>query len=84
MWELNEWNFRKCLKSIYHNYHYICFIIILFLFLAALVFTAVWDFSSCSEQRLLSVVVHGLFIVVASLVPALKCVGFSSCGTQFQ
>ena len=34
-------------------------------------------FSSCSEQGLLFVAVHGLLIAVAS-----HCVGFSCCGAQ--
>ena len=32
------------------------------------VFVAVWPFSGCGEQRLLSLLVPGLFIEVASLV----------------
>ena len=45
------------------------FINLLILFLAALgLHCCVWAFSSCSEWGLLFVVVHGLLIVVASLV----------------
>ena len=45
------------------------FLIYLFLFLAALgLCCCAWAFSSCGEQGLLFVVVHGLLIAVASLV----------------
>ena len=45
---------------------FVCFV---FLFLAALgLHCCVWAFSSCGEQGLLFVVVHGLLIAVASLV----------------
>ena len=33
----------------------------------ALGFTAAWDFSSCSEQELLFIVVRGLLVAVASV-----------------
>ena len=39
------------------------------LFLASLCLRCcAWAFSSCGEQRLLFIVVHGLLIVVASLI----------------
>ena len=44
---------------------------------------SVWAFSSCGNQGLLFLVVHGLLIVVASLVEehTLGCAGFSSCSS---
>ena len=38
-----------------------------------------WAFSSCGEQGLLFVVVHGFLIAVACLVS--RVLGLSSCGT---
>ena len=47
----------------------ILFIYLFYLFLAALgVHCCTWAFSSCGERGLLFVAVHGLLIVVASLV----------------
>ena len=42
-----------------------------------------WTFSSCSEQGLLFVAVHGLLTAADSLVAehSLWSMGFSSCGT---
>ena len=45
------------------------FIYFIYLFLAALgLCCCTWAFSSCGEQGLLFLVVHGLLILVASLV----------------
>ena len=41
-------------------------------------------FSSCGEQGLLLVAVHGVLIAVASLVAGSRRTGFSSCGTWAQ
>ena len=43
-------------------------------------------FSSCGEQGLLFVEVHGLLIAVASLLwsTGSRCTGFSSCGMRAQ
>ena len=57
------------------------------LFLAALgLHCCTWAFPSCSERKLLFVVVHGLLIAVASLVAeqGSRHAGFSSCGTWAQ
>ena len=58
----------------------------IYLFLAALgLHCCVRAFSSCGERGLLFVV-HGLLIVVASLLWSMgsRRVGFSSCGMQAQ
>ena len=55
-----------------------------YLFLAMLhLHCFVWAFSSCGNQGLLFLAVHGLLIVVASLVAehTLGCMGFSSCSS---
>ena len=60
------------LLLLYFNY--------LFLFLSVLgLCSRVWAFSSCSEQGLLFVAVHGLLIVVASLVAEHR---LQACGLQ--
>ena len=43
-------------------------------------------FSSCGEQALLFIVVHGLLVALASLVAGIgsRPAGFSSCGTRAQ
>ena len=57
-------------KRYHKTIYFICFVfIILFIyFWLCWIFTAVRAFSSCGEQRLLFIAVHGLLIVVASLV----------------
>ena len=60
---------------------------VFFFFLAALgLCCCAWAFSSCSKWGLLLVAVHGLLIVVASLVAehGLQHADFSSCSTQAQ
>ena len=71
MWKkINEWrktgqfichaHFNFVFKFFFHKFIY---------FWAALVpHCCVWAFSTCGEQGLLFIVVHGLFIAVASLV----------------
>ena len=59
------------------------FFFFIFLFLAVLgLRCCARAFSSCSERGLLFVAVHGLLIVVASLVAehGSRCAGFNSCG----
>ena len=58
---------------------------IIYLFLAVLGLPCCWwAFSGCSEQGLRLAAVHGLLIVVASLVtePGSRRVGSSSCSSQ--
>ena len=58
-------------KSIWRDMDalFLFFIIIIFLFLAALgLRCCVWAFSGCGEWGLLFIAVHGLLIVMASLV----------------
>ena len=53
----------------FYFYFFNKFIYFIYLFLAALgLHCCVWAFSSCGERGLLFIVVHGLLIVVASLV----------------
>ena len=57
--------FNRCFLLVYCIQELFYFI----LFLAALgLRCCMWAFSSCSEQGLLFIAVHGLLIVVASLV----------------
>ena len=49
--------------------HIVFFFLIIYLFLAALgLGCCAWAFSSCGERGLLFVAVHGLLVVVVSLV----------------
>ena len=56
-------------KNLKIKYLYICIYLFIYLFLAALgLRCCMWAFSSCDERGLLFVAVHGLLIVVASLL----------------
>ena len=59
-----------CFLQPVNGHHYgFCFDFFVCLFLAALgLRCCAWAFSSCSEEGLLFIVVHGLLIVVAFLV----------------
>ena len=59
----------KCLFISFAHFLFLKFIYFIYLFLAALgLRCCARAFSSCGEQGLLFVVVHGLLIAVASLV----------------
>ena len=71
---------KKHIVTILKNY-------LIYLFLAALgLRCCAHAFSSCDEQGLLFISVHGLLIAVASLVAehGLQGLGFSSCGMRAQ
>ena len=86
-WEMLYYKFESVCSNIY--IYFINLFIYLFYFLALAVLgfrCCVQAFSSCGEPGLLFVAVHGLLIVVASLVATMgsRHADFSSCGTWAQ
>ena len=96
MWDLPRPGIEPVSPALAGGFFFFCFteiLFIYFLFLAALgLCCCAWVFYSCGEQGLLFIALHGLLVVVASLVAEhglqvhglqqLWHVSFSSCGSR--